>query len=84
MKSLTANALRHHSSRIVFALRYPTYQRLALQRLLLPAAGSIITGVGNLCTVGASALHGASFGTMTVHVVAMVIVAPIGDKKAGI
>jgi hypothetical protein len=97
MKALSTKALapngfsrkalvtRLHPAGIARTLRYPSYQRLALQRALVPAAGSIVTGVGNLVALGAGALHGsAGFIGMTVHLVAVVVVAPLAGEKAGV
>jgi hypothetical protein len=82
MKALST---RLHPARIARALRYPTYRGLALQQALYPAAGSIVMGVGNLCTLGAGVLHGSgSFTLMTAHLIAVAFVAPTGDEKAGI
>jgi len=69
--------------RIARALRYPTYQRLAMQRALVPAFGSIMIGVGNLASHGLDALHGSgSLTVMTAHIVThVVIAAPNGSKK---
>ena len=68
---------------IARALRYPTYQRLAMQRALVPAFGSIMIGVGNLASHGLDALHGSgSLTVMTAHIVThVVIAAPNGSKK---
>jgi hypothetical protein len=68
---------------IARALRYPTYQRLAMQRALVPAFGSIMIGVGNLTSLGLDALHGSgSLTVMTAHIVThVVIAAPNGAKK---
>jgi len=80
MKTLST---RLHPVRIARALRYPTYQRLALQRALVPAFGSMMIGVGNLYSLGLDAFHGSgSLTVMTAHIVThVVIVAPIGSKK---
>ena len=82
--STKALSLRLHPVRIVRALRYPTYQRLAMQRALVPALGNIMTGVGNLHSLGLGALHGsASLSVMAAYVVTHVIaVVPIGQKNA--
>jgi hypothetical protein len=55
---MKTKCLRLHPVRIVRALRYPTYQRLAMQRVLLPAFGSMLMGAGNLASLGLDALHG--------------------------
>jgi len=76
---------RLHPAGIARTLRYPTYQRLALQRALLPAAGSIVTGVGKLVALGAGAVHGSGgFVAMTAHLVAVVVVAPMLGEKGGV
>lgn len=38
------------------ALRYPTYKCLAMQRMLVPALGSLMMGAGNLHSLGLVAL----------------------------
>jgi hypothetical protein len=78
-----ALSLRIHPVRIVRALRYPTYQRLAIQRALVPSFGSMMIGVGNLYSLGLDALHGSgSLTVMTAHIVThVVLVVPIGSKK---
>ena len=83
MKALSTKALTTHPGRIVRALRYPTYQRLAMQRALVPAFGSVMAGAGNLCSLGLDALHGsASLSLMTAHIVThVVVVVPIGRPK---
>ncbi len=82
LKALTAKA-RLHPDRIVRALRYPTYERLALQQALGPAVGSIMTGVGNLCSSGLGGLHGSgNISVMSAHILTYVIVAPAGQKNA--
>ena len=80
MKALSTKAL---STKALRALRYPTYQRLAMQRALVPAFGSIMIGVGNLTSLGLDALHGSgSLTVMTAHIVThVVIAAPNGAKK---
>ena len=89
-KALTTKALRTkalslrlHPVRIVRGLRYPTYQRLVVQRALVPAFGNIMMGVGNLYSLGLGALHGSgSLSVMSAHaVMQIVIVLPIGQKK---
>jgi hypothetical protein len=95
MKALSTNVLtpngfsskafvtRLYPVGIARTLRYPTYQRLALQRALLPAAGSIVTGVGKLVALGA--VHGSGgFVAMTAHIVAVVVVAPMLGEKGGV
>lgn len=84
MKTLSTKAL--HPVRIVRALRYPTYQRLALHRALGPAFGSIMMGVGNLSSHGLDALHGSgSLSVMTAHLVTYVVIGvPIGQKKGAV
>lgn len=82
MKTLSTKALAT-PVRVVRAMRYPTYQRLALQRALTPAFGSIMMGVGNLSSLGLDTLHGSgSLSAMTAHLVTyIVIVAPVGRKN---
>jgi hypothetical protein len=70
MKALTANDFRLRS--------------IGIAQALLPAAGSIMTAIGNLCTLGSGAVHGSSVTALSVHVIAVALIAPIGDKKAGI
>jgi hypothetical protein len=44
-------------SRIVRALKYPTYKQLAVERALIASAGNIMMGVGNLHVAGLGAVH---------------------------
>jgi hypothetical protein len=97
MKALSTKALapdgfspkalvtRLHPAGIARTLRYPSYRRLTLQRALYPAAGSIVTGIGNLVALGAGAVHGsAGFIGMTAHIVAVVVVAPLAGENVGV
>jgi hypothetical protein len=66
----------------VRALRYPTYERLILGRMLVPTFGSIMVGVGNLCSLGVDALHASgSLSVMSVTVITHVVIVPISLKK---
>jgi hypothetical protein len=70
--------------RIVRALRYPSYQRLAIQRALFPMFGSVLMGLGSLSSLAVGALHGSDGVTMMgAHLITHIaIVAPIAQKKA--
>jgi len=80
MKALSTKAL---STKALRALRYPTYQRLRVQRALIPVFGNIMLGVGNFSALGLDALHGSgSLSLMTAHIVThVVIVVPIDLSK---
>lgn len=82
--SSKVSALRLRPVRIVRALRYPTYQRLAVQRAIAPAFGNIMMGVGNFYSHGLGALHGSdSLSIMTAHLVTYIVtVVPIQKKGA--
>ena len=91
-KALTTKALRTkalslrlHPVRIVRGLRYPTYQRLVVQRALVPAFGNIMMGVGNLYSLGLGALHGSgSLSVMTAHIVTYVVIVVPSGRKEGV
>jgi hypothetical protein len=78
-KALTTKCLRTKA----LSLQYPTYERLAVQRVLVPAFSSIMMGVGNLSSLGLDALHGSgSISLMTAHIVThVVLVVPAGRLK---
>jgi hypothetical protein len=79
MKALSTKALK-----TVRALRYPTYQRLVLQRALAPAFGSIMMGVGNLSSLGLGTLHGSgSVSMMTAHIVTYVVIVVPSSRQKG-
>jgi hypothetical protein len=57
VKPSTDNWRMKALSRIVCALKYPTYKQLAVERALIASAGSIMMGVGNLHVAGLGAVH---------------------------
>ena len=81
MKALSTQTLSTNLP-IVRALRYPTYERLVVQRALVPTFGSIMVSVGNACSLGLDTLHASgSLGVMTVHLITHAVIGPISLMK---